>query len=255
MKKYEKTGTGRKIAAVASIGALVNAGVVGCASSSNQQDWMSTDGASGRINMGDVQKALEESKDPTEFEKRVNEIYEGDFPILIRIEESGSQKLLSGFEDLNNSGAIEEDKDDLLFSANIGKEEYDLRGGGVNRHYSHRGGFGMGDMMLMYWIMSPGRGFGGRYMYYTSPGRSRMIVNDRNRYRSSSSYSRQRQSNRGYTSAARTSNPQAFSSSSSNVSRQRTSYQRVQSQRIRSSRSSGFKSRSSGSRGGLRGGS
>ncbi len=255
MKTYEKTGTGRKIAAVASIGALVSGGAVGCSSSAREQDWMSTDGAAGRINMGDVQKALEDSKDPTEFEKRINEIYEGENPILIRIEKSGTGQLLSGFEDLDNSGKIEDDNDDLLFSATIGEEEYDIRGAGSNSYYRHHGGFGMGDMLFLYWITSPNRMYRGGYSYNTSRGRARGIASDRNRYRNSSAYSSQRDRNRSYTSTARASNPQAFSSSNSNVSRQRSSYQRTQSQKIRSSRSSGFKSRSSGSRGGLRGGS
>lgn len=245
MGNYIKTGTGKKAAAVASIGALVSAGVVGCGSS-RQDDWMATDGAAGRINMGAVQKALEESKDPSEFEKKVNEIYEGESHILIKIEEKGSQKVLSGFEDLNNSGKIEEQEDDMLFSATIGEKEYDLRGSGVNNYYQHRGGMSAGNMLFLYWIMSPSRmGYG----YYTSPQRYREIGRDRTRYRRSTAYSTTRSANRSYNNQARASNPQAFSSSTRNVSRQRTSYQQKKMSQIRSTRSR------LSSRGGMRGGS
>ncbi len=254
MGKYEKTSTGKKVAAVASIGALVGAGVVGCSSSRNK-DWMSTDGAAGRINMGAVQKALEEAKDPSEFEKKVNEIYEGDNPVLVRIEEKGSKKVVSGFEDLNKSGKIEDQDDDLLFSASLGGEEYDLRGAGANNYYHHRGGLSMTDMMFMYWIMSPSRRGYGPVYYNTSPQRARTISRDRDRYRGSSAYAGQRRANRSYHDQAKTRNPQAFNSSTRNVSSQRSSFQRKEMTKIRSSRSSRSRGFGRSSRGGLRGGS
>lgn len=247
MKTYERSGTGKKVAAVMSIGALMSAGAVGC-SSTRQNDWLATDGAAGRINMGDVQKALEESKDPTEFERRVNEIYEGEYPILIKVEDRGSQKVISGYEDLDNSGTINEATDDMLFSATLGGQEYDLRGSGANNYYRHRGGMSMGNMLFFAWMMSPGRFGGGPY--YTSPLRARSIRNERSRYRGSSAYSNQRSANRSYSSGARASNPQAFSSSRQNVSSQRGAYQQKQISRIRAS-----SARSSRSRGGLRSGS
>lgn len=250
MGTYKRPGTGKKIAVVMSVGALVNAGVVGC-SSTRQNDWLATDGAAGRINMGDVQKALEESADPTEFERRVNEIYEGDFPILIKVEDRGAQKVISGFEDLDNSGTIDESTDDMLFSATLGGEEYDLRGAGSNNYYRHHGGMSMGNMLFFAWMMSPGRFGGGPY--YTSPGRARTIRQDRSRYRGSRAYSSQRSANRSYQNTARAANPQAFSSSTQNVSRQRGAFQQRQMSQIRASRARAA-SRSS-SRSGMRSGS
>jgi hypothetical protein len=250
MGTYERPGTGKKVAAVMSIGALVNAGFIGCGSS-RQNDWLATDGAAGRINMGDVQQALEDSADPSEFERRVNEIYEGNFPILIKVEDRGSQKVISGFEDLDNSGTINESTDDMLFSATLGGEEYDLRGSGANSYYSHHGGMSFGNMLFFSWMMSPGRFGGGPY--YTSPQRARTIRQDRSRYRSSSSYSSQRVANRSYSNATRTANPQAFSSNTQNVSRQRGAFQQRQMSQIRASRARAS-SRSS-SRSGMRSGS
>jgi len=250
MGTYKRAGTGKKVAVVMSVGALVNAGIVGC-SSTMQSDWLATDGAAGRINMGDVQKALEDSADPTEFERRVNEIYEGDFPILIKVEERGSQKVISGFEDLDNSGTITESTDDMLFSATLGGEEYDLRGTGSNSYYNHHGGMSFGNMLFFSWMMSPGRY--SRGPYYTSPQRAQTIRNDRNRYRGSRSYSSQRSANRSYTNTARAANPQAFSSSTQNVSSQRGAFQQRQMSQIRSSRARSS-SRSS-SRSGMRSGS
>ena len=248
MKTYERFGTGKQVGAVMSIGALISAGAVGC-SSTRQNAWLATDGAAGRINMGDVQKALEESKDPTEFERRVNEIYEGEHPILIKVEDRGSQKVISGYEDLDNSGSINEGEDDMLFSAALGEQEYDLRGSGANNYYRHHGGMSFGNMLFFAWMMSPGRF--SRGPYYTSPQRARAINNERNRYRSSPVYSNQRSANKSYSNSARASNPQAFSSNTQNISRQRGTYQQKQISRIRASsvRASGR------SRSGLRSGS
>ena len=250
MRTYERLGTGKKVATVMSIGALVNAGLIGCGST-RQDDWLATDGAAGRINMGAVQQALEESADPSEFERRVNEIYEGDYPVLIKVEDRGSQKVISGFEDLDNSGSINETTDDMLFSATLGGEEYDLRGAGVNSYYSHHGGMSFGNMLFFSWMMSPGRFGGGPY--YTSPQRAQTVRQDRNRYRGSSAYSSQRSANRSYQNTARAANPQAFSSNTQNVSRQRGVFQQRQMSQIRASRARAS-SRSS-SRSGMRSGS
>ena len=79
------------------------------------EQWSNTDAASGRINMHDVQQAFRDSPDAAAFEKRVNEIYEGDWLVLIRTSVNEDQVFLEGWEDLNGSGEIEDDADDQLF--------------------------------------------------------------------------------------------------------------------------------------------
>ena len=57
-----------------------------------------------------------ECKSPTDFETRVNEIYEGDGLIFIRASQDGEKLVLEGWEDLNGNNAIDDGQDDKLFS-------------------------------------------------------------------------------------------------------------------------------------------
>ena len=82
--------------------------IAACDSGPTYDQWAATDGAAGRINLDEVQKAFEDAQSPTDFEKRVNEIYEGDGIILIRVEQNGNSMNLEGWEDLNNSKQIED---------------------------------------------------------------------------------------------------------------------------------------------------
>ena len=55
---------------------MVAAGPVmaACSSGPTYDQWAATDGAAGRINLDDVQEAFKDSKSPTDFERRANEI-------------------------------------------------------------------------------------------------------------------------------------------------------------------------------------
>ena len=70
----------RKLGIRATAGLAVAAAPVAaaCSSGPSYEDWAATDGAAGRINLEEVQNAFQESESVTEFEKRVNEIFEGD---------------------------------------------------------------------------------------------------------------------------------------------------------------------------------
>ena len=58
--------------------------VAACGGGPSYEDWAATDGAAGSINLDDVQAAFKDSKSATDFERRVNEIYEGDGLLIIR---------------------------------------------------------------------------------------------------------------------------------------------------------------------------
>ena len=69
-----------------SLGGIVAAAplAAACSSGPSYEDWAATDGAAGSINLDDVQAAFKDSKSATDFERRVNEIYEGDGLVIIR---------------------------------------------------------------------------------------------------------------------------------------------------------------------------
>ena len=210
---------------------------VACDSGPSYEDWAATDGAAGRINLDEVQEAFKKSDSATEFEKRVNEIYEGDGIVLIRVEQDGSRTTLEGWEDLDRSKEIEDANDDLLFSIVKNNDQHEMRGYGANSYYHH--GFGAGDFLFTYMILSS---FGPRYAYYTPITRYDTISRDRSNYRNSSSYRNQVSKNTSYFNKQKSFAGSSYDQASKNVSSSRQSY-------LNSQRSTGnFKSSATGVR-------
>ena len=262
MAKYKKACSGKNITVFASVGILVGSGAVGCGgNASKQQEWFVKEIATGRINLDAVKDAFETSKDVTEFEKRVNEIYEGDNLVLIRVEDNETQKIISGFEDLNQSNAIEEANDDKLFSITLEEKKYEVYGYGYNSYYYWGGGYGDDDDYYYYdnrriyqhWLRHDREYHRDKYMYQTDRKRAAQIRRDIDSFRSSSGYAAQRSANKAFYSQQKARNPQAFSSSPKNLSSQRSTYRQKQMSRIGASRPGA--SRSGASPGGIRGGS
>jgi len=102
--------------------------IAGCSTGVSADNWAATEGAIGRINMDAVQEAFEKSESVEEFEKRLNEIYEGDGIVLIRAKEEGGKRIIEAFEDLDNNNDIEPGNDDLLFSITNENNNNELRG-------------------------------------------------------------------------------------------------------------------------------
>ena len=160
--------------------------------------WADGDAASGRINMHDVRQAFRDNPDIAAFERRVNEIYEGDWLVLVRASALQDQVFLEGWEDLNGSGEIEDEADDQLFE--ISKEsggEYRIEGRHANSH--HKEGMGPGNFLVAHALVSatnPATGY-----YQTPPGRVDRIHEDRQLYRQSQAYRGQKSRNDAYRTA------------------------------------------------------
>ena len=201
--------------------------------------WAATDGAAGRINLDDVQQAFVESSSATEFEDRVNEIYEGDGLILIRARQDGERLTLEGWEDLDANNRIDDGVDDQLFAIVKEDEQHQLQGYHANSYYNSH--FGAGDFLFTYLIISSLNR--GPYYYQTVPDRATDIRRDRSSYRGSSRYDTQLNRNRQYSSRQQTYAGSSYQDTGRNVSSGRQTYQQTQ-------RSSGaFRSSSSLTRG------
>ena len=139
-----------------------------CDPGPSYQRWAATEGAAGRINLEDVQTAFRSTSSVIDFERMVNEIYEGDGIVLIRAEQNGESMSLEGWEDLNKSGVIENDEDDVLFSiVRAGAlHQHEMRGYGANSYYHHP--FGAGDFLFTYMMLGMATSPGGRYYHETS---------------------------------------------------------------------------------------
>ena len=198
--------------------------IAACDSGPTYEDWAATDGAAGRINLDEVQQAFKDAESPTDFEKRVNEIYEGDGVILIRVQQDGESMVLGGWEDLNKSKEIEDASDDLLFTIVRNHDnQHEMRGYGANGYYHH--GFGAGDFLFTYMLLSAfSPGFGG-YYYYTPVNRYDSISRDRTNYRNTSqSYRNQVSRNTQYFNKQKTFAGSSYDQASRNISSSRQTY-------------------------------
>lgn len=207
-------------------GAMIVAGpvVAACSQGPTFDQWAATDGAAGRINLDDVQEAFKKSKSASEFERRVNEIYEGDEILLIRAEQNEQGLTLDAYEDLNKSGDIEDSQDDLLFSITGQDGNNELRGHGTNGYYNR--GFGGGDFLFTYLILSSFSR--GPYFYHTPRGNASRIRTNRNNYRASSSYRSQVSRNSSYFNRRGGFSQSRYNSARGNVSSSRQTYQSTQ---------------------------
>ena len=242
----------------ATVGGVVALGTVGCRCGGGDrfdyEAWAETDGAAGRINLQAVQEAIDQAASPTDFEDRINQIYEGEHPVLVRVYNSGQNQFVEGWEDLNDDGQITQADDDKLFTLTRGPgNTATLTGHGANSYYTHRypptyspmGGFFTGFLVAN--MMRPG--WGG---YYTPMARRSVIVSNTRAYRSSGAYATRRAANRSFFANQRATNPR-FAAAGRSVSPARQSFRG----RVRSSGGSfrGSMGRTGGGgRGGFRGG-
>ena len=216
--------------------------IAACSSGPSYDDWAATDGAAGRINLDDVQEAFRNSKSPTDFETRVNEIYEGDGLIFIRASQDGEKLVLEGWEDLNGNNEIDDGQDDQLFSIVKENNEYDMRGHHANGYYNSH--FGAGNFLFTYMLISSLNR--GGYYYQTPVGRGTNMRQQRTSYRQSSRYGSQVSRNGRFASQQRGFAGSRYQQASRNVSSKRQTYQQTQ------RATGGFKNSSSISRGSTR---
>jgi hypothetical protein len=214
--------------------------IAACSSGPSYDEWAATDGAAGRINLDDVQTAFKDSKSVSDFEKRVNEIFEGDQIVLIRAEQTETALILEGWEDLNGSNEIDDTQDDKLFTVTKQEDDtYQMRGYHANSYYNSN--FGAGNFLFTYMVLSSLSG--PRYFYNTNPVQARTTVRgQRSSYRSSATYERQVRTNSNYYSQQKNFAGSRYDAAGKNLSTSRQGYQA-------NSRTSGsFKSSATGVR-------
>jgi hypothetical protein len=222
-------------------GALITAGpvIAACSMGPSYDEWAATDGAAGRINLEEVQSAFKDADSVTEFERRVNEIYEGDGLILVRARQDPDALVLEGWEDLSGNFEIDEATDDKLFDIVEREKQHQMRGYGSNGYYNR--GFGGGNFLFTYLAISSMSNRG--YYYSTSPTYARGgLQSSRNSYRSSNGYKSQVSKNSKYFK-----NNGGYGASAYNTARSRQSTAR-QSYKSKQQTSGAFKRSSTGVR-------
>lgn len=198
---------------IGAVATVVGASMIGsCSKNKNDRAiaaWENTQGTQGFINLNAVRDAFRENQSVADFEKRVNEIFEGDNLVVFDAKEHRNGFVIEAREDLDGSKSTT-NKDDLLFTLQVENRTATLKGAGVNSYYKEswiyevpadaqqrmaqgprQGSSFTSSPFFWWWMLSPG--WGG---YYTPMGRYDTIYQHRRSYRDTRDY-RDQVSNNG----------------------------------------------------------
>ncbi len=245
---------------------LVGAGVIGVGAAliwggtpSPEEQWASSPGTRGFINLDDVKDAFMESDRIADFERKLNEIYGGDNLLLLDIRKTHTGLLgIEAVEDLNKNNK-RDPRDDLIFTltADQKAKKATLMGRGANGFYEESWEYNppepqdefekeryAGDYYqdhphiyfphFYYWGLP-------YHHYYSSPSRLGSIDRHRTSYRGEPGFQRQIMRNDSYADRMKTKHGSKFNRSIQNISGTRKSYmtQNLRSSSFRSGLSSG----------------
>lgn len=177
------------------------AGSPACQSSSSDR-WVTTSNTNVPIDWDAVAKAYKEADGPADFERRVNEIYEGDEIVSVSVvDKDDKSQVVTGFFDNNGSGGVDEGEKVFEITRNVtgeGTGNYQVTGYGAYHGY-HSGMFDvMAGMMLGSMLMGPMRpGYAPAAPYTTSPTQRGQLASARQGYRAANP-TRFSQSGRSY---------------------------------------------------------
>jgi hypothetical protein len=168
--------------------------ISGCDKSTKQ--WADSPGTNGFMNLDAVKEAFQKNPAVEDFEKRVNEIFEGDNLIIFSSEERSGGFTYTAKEDLDGDKKIGP-SDETLFVLSVSGRIATLEGAGVNKYYKEswiyntpgqkpereysRSHYSRPHFHYWYW----GRRWGG---YYTPAPRYDTMSDHRNSYRNSSAF-------------------------------------------------------------------
>jgi hypothetical protein len=106
--------------------------ISGCDKSTKQ--WANSPGTNGFMNLDAVKKAFQKNSNVEDFEKRVNEIFEGDNLIIFSSDETSRGFIYTAKEDLDGDKTISP-PDETLFVLSVLGGTATLQGAGVNEYY------------------------------------------------------------------------------------------------------------------------
>ena len=97
--------------------------------------WKNAPGTQGFINMNAVKEAFQKNDNLKAFEKRINEVYEGDNLLVVESERRNAGFRLTAYEDLNSDKKVDKKKDDTVFVLTVTNGTAQLVGHGVNSYF------------------------------------------------------------------------------------------------------------------------
>ena len=240
----------QKFAKPASIATTLAAAALltGCGQS-DKEKWEESPGTNGSINLRAVKKAFQKYPSVENFEQRINEIFEGDNLIMLKVKTANSKNMFEVFayEDLNENKSIDE-KDDVIFVLKVQNGIATLEGKGVNAYYKDSWAYNA-ESHRQHYRRNRGLGFffwytAGRYSnYYTPRNRYDDISKKRSAFRNSSAFASQVNSNCDFEQKAAKKYGSSFTKSARNTSFSRKSYIATGFSSSTASRKSGWSTR------------
>ena len=215
------------------------------------QDWRKAPGTNGFINLKDVVEAFHKLRKVEAFEKRVNEIFEGDNMVIFtskpseannsKIEGTANGFIYAAFEDLDKDGKVNTriikegqlSGDDPLFTIAVKNEKATLYGHGVNKYYKYSWTYKplekkQEETAYRNHYHSPyyhhwyhGSGWGG---YYSPREKYHTNTKEREKFRRSSGYTSQLNTNADFEKSAARKYGSSFTSSVGQQSQVRKDY-------------------------------
>ena len=226
--KLDKKSAILKYASITATGIMAGGSVLilgGCSSKSEQ--WAETSGQAGRINLEAVEEAMQKSKDVSDFEKRVNEIYQGDELVLIEVKnEANGEQLVSGYADLNDNNQVDYEEDEKLFTFRRwfkdGSYSGEMRGYGTNGYYSHPYNSTGTDLFMTWMLFSAlSRPAYAVPIYHTTIADAGSLRGYRTGYRNTPGYRDQVNTNRSFETRMSSTHGETYRQASPTASRQR----------------------------------
>lgn len=197
-------------ARVATAALAVTLTLVGCSHRDQASEHYTSpivQGAAQRINLDEVQKAFwsTQGKDlnawMSNFEKRVNQIYDGKDVVSVDATRHDGRLLVTGFIDRNGKPGYQKDDDKLFTVEQTGSaanNEVPYRVGGYDGRPYYEGHHSLLDNPFLQWFLISHMmgGWGGHY--YTPPREVIVLHDYRDRYRQSPGYEAQRTANHDF---------------------------------------------------------
>lgn len=163
---------------------------VGCGGSTGNDRWVTTENTNVEIDWDAVGKAYREAEGPEDFEKRVNEIYEGDEIISVSVvDKDAATQVVTGFFDKDEDGKVGEGEEIFTLQRDVSgadSAKYQIQGHGPYASYHSPvwdivAGMAIGSMISR--AFSPGYSPMYTQPYTTSPARRGDLATHRSSYR------------------------------------------------------------------------
>jgi hypothetical protein len=167
-------------------------GAAGCSSEEKTERWATTDNTNVDIDFDKVNEAYKQAEGPEDFERRVNEIYEGDEIISVAVQDLDNKvQVVTGFFDKDKSGSVDEAEKIFTIKREVtgeGAASVQTQGHGAYGYY-HSPVMSLVTGMVLGSMLS--NAFSPRYVpvytqpYTTSAARASTLSSQRSSYRAS----------------------------------------------------------------------